>query len=37
MVDEITESLDALGSLDRVTRERLVSAMRTRLQEVGVQ
>jgi hypothetical protein len=37
MVDEITESLDALGSLDRVTRERLVAAMRTRLQEVGVQ
>jgi hypothetical protein len=37
MVDEITESLDALGSLDRVTRERLVTAMRTRLQEVGVQ
>jgi hypothetical protein len=37
MVDEITESLDALGSLDRVTRERLVSAMRTRLQQVGVQ
>jgi hypothetical protein len=37
MVDEITESLDALGSLDRVTRERLVTAMRTRLQEIGVQ
>ncbi|HUF75636.1 MAG TPA: hypothetical protein VMM35_05125 [Longimicrobiales bacterium] len=37
MVDEITESLDALGSLDRVTRERLVSAMEARLQDVGVQ
>ena len=37
MVDEITESLDALGSLDRVTRERLVSAMVARLQETGVQ
>ena len=37
MVEEITESLDALGSLDRVTRERLVSAMVVRLQEVGVQ
>jgi hypothetical protein len=37
MVDAITESLDALGSLDRVTRERLTSAMRTRLQEVGVE
>jgi len=36
MVEEITESLDALGSLDRVTRERLTSAMRTRLQEDGV-
>jgi len=37
MVDEITESLDALGSLDRVTRARLTAAMQERLQEVGVQ
>jgi hypothetical protein len=37
MVDEITESLDALGSLDRVTRARLTAAMQERLQEVGIQ
>lgn len=37
MVDAITESLDALGSLDRVTRERLTSATLARLQEGGVQ
>jgi hypothetical protein len=36
MVDEITASLDALGSLDRVTRERLVTAMVARLQERGI-
>jgi hypothetical protein len=36
MVDEITASLDALGSLDRVTRERLVTAMVARLQELGI-
>lgn len=36
MVDQITDALDALGSLDLVTRERLVTALRTRLQEVGV-
>jgi hypothetical protein len=35
--DEITDALDALGSLDRVTRERLVSAMTSRLQQVGIQ
>ena len=37
MVEAITESLDALGSLDRVTRERLTAALRGRLQEVGVE
>jgi hypothetical protein len=37
MFDEITEALDALGSLDRVTRERLVSAMTARLQQVGIE
>lgn len=37
MVEAITESLDALGSLDRVTRERLTSAIQARLQEIGVQ
>jgi len=36
MFDEITEALDALGSLDRVTRERLVAAMTARLQQVGL-
>ena len=34
---EITEALDALGSLDRVTRDRLVGAMNARLQQVGIQ
>jgi hypothetical protein len=34
---EITEALDALGSLDRVTRDRLVGAMTARLQQVGIQ
>ena len=37
MFDEITEALDALGSLDRVTRDRLVDAMTARLQQVGIQ
>jgi hypothetical protein len=34
---EITEALDALGSLDRVTRDRLVSGVTARLQQVGIQ
>ena len=33
----ITDALDALGSLDRVTRERLTSALTARLQQVGLQ
>ena len=37
MFDEITEALDALGTLDRVTRERLVEAMTARLQQVGIE
>ncbi len=37
MVDRITGALADLGSLDRVTRERLTSALTTRLQQVGVQ
>jgi len=37
LFDEITDALDALGSLDRVTRDRLVSAMTARLQQVGIQ
>ncbi|HET9947527.1 MAG TPA: hypothetical protein VFQ22_01250 [Longimicrobiales bacterium] len=37
MVDDITEALDALGTLDRVTRERLVSAFAARLQRVGIE
>ncbi|HSH76568.1 MAG TPA: hypothetical protein VLA09_12840, partial [Longimicrobiales bacterium] len=37
MVDDITEALDALGSLDRVTRERLITAVKERLQNVGIQ
>jgi hypothetical protein len=37
MVDEITQALADLGSLDRVTRQRLTSALTTRLQQVGVQ
>jgi hypothetical protein len=37
MVDAITEGLDALGSLDRVTRARLTAAVLTRLQDVGIQ
>jgi hypothetical protein len=35
--DEITGALNALGSLDRVTRDRLVAAVTTRLQAVGLQ
>jgi hypothetical protein len=37
LVDGITESLDALGSLDRVTRDRLTSALLERVQQVGIQ
>lgn len=37
MVDSITDALDALGSLDRVTRERLKGALVARLQQVGIQ
>jgi hypothetical protein len=37
MVDAITESLDELGSLDRVTRQRLTAALQARVQEVGHQ
>jgi len=37
LFDEITDALDALGSLDRVTRDRLVAAMTARLQQVGIQ
>jgi hypothetical protein len=34
---EITDALDGLGSLDRVTRDRLVAAITARLQQVGIQ
>lgn len=37
MFDDITDSLEALGSLDRVTRERLTAALTARLQQVGIQ
>lgn len=37
LFDDITDALDALGSLDRVTRDRLVAAMTARLQQVGIQ
>jgi hypothetical protein len=37
MFDDITSALDGLGSLDRVTRERLVAALAARLQQVGIQ
>lgn len=37
MVDRITEALAELGSLDRVTRERLTTALVTRLQQTGIQ
>ena len=37
MFDDITSALDRLGSLDRVTRDRLVEALRARLQQVGIQ
>ncbi|MEQ1856716.1 MAG: hypothetical protein ABL963_09605, partial [Longimicrobiales bacterium] len=36
-VDRITESLADLGSLDRVTRQRLTAALIARLQQVGLQ
>jgi len=35
-VDDITSALAALGSLDRVTRERLTTALLARLHEVGI-
>ena len=37
LFDEITDALDSLGALDRVTRERLVATMTARLQKVGIQ
>jgi hypothetical protein len=37
LVDGVTEGLSDMGSLDRVTRERLVTALTTRVQQVGVQ
>jgi hypothetical protein len=37
LVDGVTEGLSDMGSLDRVTRERLVTALTGRLQEVGIQ
>jgi hypothetical protein len=37
LVDEVTEGLSDMGSLDRVTRERLVTALTSRVQQVGVQ
>jgi hypothetical protein len=37
LFDGITDALDALGSLDRVTRDRLVAAITARLQQVGVE
>ncbi len=37
MVERITDALDALGSLDRVTRDRLLSGLETRLKQVGIQ
>jgi hypothetical protein len=37
LVDGVTEGLSDMGSLDRVTRERLVAALTTRVQQVGVQ
>jgi len=37
LVDAVTEGLSDMGSLDRVTRERLVTALTTRVQQVGVQ
>jgi hypothetical protein len=38
LVDGVTEALgDAMGSLDRVTRDRLVTALTGRLQQVGIQ
>jgi len=37
LVDDVTEGLSDLGSLDRVTRERLVTALTGRIQQVGIQ
>jgi hypothetical protein len=37
LVGGVTGGLADLGSLDRVTRERLVTALTTRVQEVGIQ
>jgi hypothetical protein len=37
LVDGVTGGLSDLGSLDRVTRERLVTALTGRIQQVGIQ
>jgi hypothetical protein len=37
LVDGVTEGLSDLGTLDRVTRERLVTALTGRIQQVGIQ
>ncbi|MBM4184718.1 MAG: hypothetical protein FJ207_10990 [Gemmatimonadetes bacterium] len=36
-VDQITEALAEIGSLDRVTRQRLTAGLTTRLQQNGIQ
>jgi hypothetical protein len=36
-VDQMTEALAELGSLDRVTRQRLTAALTARLQQTGIQ
>ncbi len=36
-VDRVTEALADLGTLDRVTRQRLTSALTARLQQIGLQ
>jgi hypothetical protein len=36
-VDRVTEALADLGTLDRVTRERLTAALITRLGQIGIQ
>jgi hypothetical protein len=37
MFGDITDSLEVLGSLDRVTRDRLTSSLSARLQQVGIE
>ena len=37
MVDRITDALARIEPLDRVTRERLTTALTTRLQQTGIQ